>query len=93
MSSKSQEQAPAAPTPKDKKFNGWDDTPSYRRNIFQKIAAKTRGIVTPGNVTTVAANAVAMTGIVEAATGHYAEGAALFAAGRPNSVFRGKGRL
>lgn len=73
-----------------KRFNGWEDTPAYRRNAFQKVAAKTRGIITPANTLTIAANTVAMTGIVEACTGNFAEGAALFAAGRLGDYGDGK---
>lgn len=62
--------------------NGWDDTPSYRRNKFQKIAAKTNGWLTPGNLVTVSGNAVAAAGIEQVATGNYVRGAAMFFLGK-----------
>lgn len=73
-----------------KHFNGWDDTPAAERNAFQKVAAKTRGVVTPGNAVTLAANAVAVSGIVEMCTGNFAQGAALFAGARSGDFIDGK---
>jgi phosphatidylglycerophosphate synthase len=72
------------------RFNGWDDVAPEDRNIAQKIAAKTKGAITPANILTIAANVTSITGIVEVCKGNFAEGAILFGAGRLGDYGDGK---
>lgn len=60
----------------------WQATPSARWSIFQRIAKSTRGIVTPGNVLTVAGLMVAVTGLVMIRNRQYLAGFVCLAVGR-----------
>lgn len=68
----------------------WETLPENRWNRWQKIAAKTRGIVTPGNIVSWTGAAFVGAGLYQTAKGHKKRGAALVAAGRSFDLGDGK---
>lgn len=57
----------------------WEDVPQRERNIFQRIGAATRGVVTPGNVVTVVGAIMGGKALVELGRGHNGKAVALLA--------------
>ena len=60
----------------------WEKVPESERNIFQRVAAKTKGIVTPGNIVSATGAVLVGAGLVDIARDKKARGTALLIAGR-----------
>ncbi len=69
---------------------GWEGVPVEERNRWQKIAAKTKGFVTPASMVSVAGAGVSLTGLYEFAQGNKALGIGLLAGGKFADYFDGK---
>lgn len=71
------------------KIPDWEQVPANRRNRWQRLAARSRGILTPANALSVAGAAVSLAGIAMALAGSVLVGAVLIAAGRLMDIFDG----
>lgn len=60
----------------------WEDIPAEQRNTFQKVAARTRGAITPGNAVSILGMGLVISGAREYTKGNRARGLVLMAAGR-----------
>jgi phosphatidylglycerophosphate synthase len=67
----------------------WEGVDPERRNIFQRIAAKTRGILTPANVVTVAGAGLVASGLMDIYSGHMYRGVAKICVGRTADLVDG----
>lgn len=64
------------------KVPDWEKVPENQRNIFQRTAAKTNGVVTPGNVISVAGLAITLSGLKDMHDGQYTRGTVKIGVGR-----------
>lgn len=71
------------------KIPDWEKTPASEHTIFQKVAAKTRGIVTPGNAVSVAGLLLTHNGLVDIKRGNTVFGTAKVAVGRAMDIADG----
>lgn len=69
--------------------NDWDGLEPDEMNIWQKIAKKTRGIITAANAVTIASTVVVMNGLADYVNGNKVEGVVKVAAGRLGDVADG----
>lgn len=67
----------------------WADIARNRRNAWQKLAASTRGILTPGNILTVLGVVIVVFGLIEILDEHYWRGFFLLIVGRLLDVVDG----
>ncbi len=67
----------------------WELVPSEERNVWQRLAARTKGAVTPANAVSAAGFLVAAKGLVDISRGKTTRGVAEFAAGRLMDVADG----
>lgn len=67
----------------------WDDIPPSERNVFQRIAAKTDGTVTPGNVVSVAGAATVASGLKDIYKGKTSRGVVKVGIGRIGDLIDG----
>ncbi len=70
--------------------NDWDGLADHEMNFLQKVAKKTRGIVTAANAITITGTILAMNGLMDIATGDKALGVAKIGAGRLCDVADGE---
>lgn len=71
------------------KQGDWANIPEQERNIFQKIAAKTDGVVTPGNITSVAGGLLVLSGLRDIYKGRTRRGIAKIGIGRIGDLIDG----
>lgn len=71
------------------KIPDWENIPTEEQNIFQKVAAKTRGFVTPGNAVSVAGLLLTHRGLNDIKYGDTVSGTAKVAIGRAMDVVDG----
>lgn len=67
----------------------WADVPAGRQNVFQQIAAATRGLGTPGNLATIIGFGLVVYGLAELLHHRYIAGGIIIAAGRMCDVADG----
>jgi phosphatidylglycerophosphate synthase len=67
----------------------WLAIPPQSHNIWQRIAARTHSIVTPGNAVTIAGFALVLIGLQETLRQHYVAGTVLLATGRICDILDG----
>src|SRR5579862_7066069 len=67
----------------------WASVPPENQNPFQKVAAATKGIVTPGNAVSIAGAGLVATGLKNIATGETAKGVIQVGAGRAADLLDG----
>ncbi len=60
----------------------WEETPDLKRNAWQRMAAKTNGVVTPGNAVTMLGFAVVASGLNDIRSGDRLKGVSKIVAGR-----------
>lgn len=64
------------------KVPDWEKVPAHERNVFQRTAAKTKGMMTPGNVISVTGLAITLSGLKDMHDGQYARGTVKIGVGR-----------
>jgi phosphatidylglycerophosphate synthase len=64
------------------KVPDWEKVPESERNLFQRIAAKTKGVVTPGNVVSATGAALVTVGLADIAKNRKTRGTILLIGGR-----------
>lgn len=69
----------------------WEDVAPEDRNPFQKVAAATRGIVTPGNIISGVSMALVGAGLIDVARGKSLKGVVKIGAGRVLDMADGAG--
>jgi cardiolipin synthase len=67
----------------------WDSTPPGRRNAWQRLAASTGGLLTPGNLITWLGLAIVIFGLRQLAGGHLIPGVVIICMGRCLDVLDG----
>lgn len=72
------------------KMPDWEKIPESQRNGWQKLAAKTRGVVTPGNIVSWTGAVLVGAGLYQVAKGNKKLGGALVIAGRGCDLGDGK---
>jgi phosphatidylglycerophosphate synthase len=72
------------------KLSDWETIPETDRNVWQKIAAKTKGVVTPGNIVSWTGAAFVGAGLYKIAEGDKKVGSALVIIGRGFDLGDGK---
>ncbi len=70
--------------------NDWDTIPSSKLNPWQRVAKRTKGFVTLGNVITVAGGVFTLDGIVDIAQGHNLSGVIKIGIGRMADIADGE---
>jgi phosphatidylglycerophosphate synthase len=68
------------------KIPDWEKIPTSERNIFQKVAAKTKGYVTPGNAVSVAGLLLTHSGLIDIDRGNSIRGIAKVGVGRAMDI-------
>lgn len=64
------------------KIPDWEKIPEHERNVFQRTAARTNGVLTPGNVISVVGFLVTLDGLKDMHDGQYARGTVKIGVGR-----------
>lgn len=67
----------------------WANIPKSKQNIWQRVAVRTNGIVTPGNIVTITGLCVVVFALQQLAIAHYWVAAAALAAGRMLDIVDG----
>ncbi len=70
--------------------NDWDDLSDHELNFWQKVAKKTRGIITAGNAVTIAGTILVMNGFADIASGNKGVGLAKVVSGRTFDIADGE---
>ena len=71
------------------KIPDWEKIPTSERNIFQKVAAKTKGYVTPGNSVSVAGLLLTHSGLIDINCGNSIRGITKVGVGRVMDIADG----
>jgi phosphatidylglycerophosphate synthase len=67
----------------------WAHVPPDKQNLWQRIAGRTHGIVTPGNIASVVGAALVLIGLLDIAAGHFWRSLILIAVGRLLDILDG----
>jgi len=71
------------------KIPDWDATPPAKRNRWQRLAARTHGLATPGNAATILGLGLVMVGLVAIGCGDFVPGLLIVMLGRSADVLDG----